>query len=164
MRQAGRIVEAIAAYEQLLELRPDLPDSWYNLGWLRRQARRFPEALAAYSEALQRGVNQPEEVHLNRAVILTDHLGRSGEAQAELEAALERNPRYVPALLNLGNLHEDHGRRAEAKSAYERALAIEPGNRLALARLTGVTETSSADAAIVGRLQSALGEPGLDVA
>src|SRR5688500_5747764 len=116
LRRAGRVVEAIAAYEELLALRPDLPDSWYNLGWLQRQARRFPEALASYRQALDRGVGQPEEVHLNRGVILADHLGRSDDAQAELERALAINPRYVPALLNLGNLHEDRGRRGEARA------------------------------------------------
>lgn len=162
LRQAGRIVEAIAAYEQLLALRPDLPDSWYNLGWLRRQARRFPDALEAYREALDRGVGGPEEVHLNRAVILADHLGRPDEAQAELEGALALNPRYVPALLNLGNLAEDRGRRGEARAAYERALEIEPGHGLALARLAGVTEVAAADDPIVARLRAALAGPGLD--
>ena len=41
LRRAGRVEEAIAAYERLLKIAPDLPDSWYNLGWLQRQARRF---------------------------------------------------------------------------------------------------------------------------
>ena len=161
LRQAGRVAEAIAAYEQLLALRPDLPESWYTLGWLQRQARRFPEALASYAQALRRGVSQPEEVHLNRGVILADHLGRAAEAQAELEAALAINPRYVPALLNLGNLHEDRGRRGEARAAYERALAIEPGNMLALARLAGVAEISGRDDPIIARLREAIARPGL---
>ena len=158
LRRAGRVAEAITAYEQLLALRPDLPESWYNLGWLQRQARRFPEALDAYRQALDRGVNEPEEVHLNRGVILADHLGRSDDAQAELEQALAINPGYVPALLNLGNLHEDRGRRAEARAAYQRALAIEPENRLALARLAGIAEIAGPDDPIIARLQEALAQ------
>ena len=161
LRRAGRVVEAIAAYEQLLALRPDLPDSWYNLGWLQRQARRFPEALAAYRQALDRGVSEPEEVHLNRGVILADHLGRSDDAKAELEQALAINPRYLPALLNIGNLHEDRGRRAEARAAYQRALAIDPENRLALARLAGIAEIAGPDDPIIARLQEALAQSGL---
>ena len=70
LRRAGRTEEAIAAYTQLLALQPDLAESWYNLGWLQRQARRFEEALASYQQALDRSVSTPEEVHLNRAVIL----------------------------------------------------------------------------------------------
>ena len=161
LRQAGRLIEAIAAYEQLLSVRPDLPESWYNLGWLQRQARRFPDALASYRQALERGVSRPEQVHLNRAVILGDHLGRSGEAEVELEAALQLNPNYVPALLNLGNLMEDRGRRAAARDAYERALTIEPGNMLALARIGNVAEVDGPDDPVILRLRQALSQPGL---
>jgi tetratricopeptide (TPR) repeat protein len=160
LREAGRVVEAIDAYQRLLALEPNLPDSWYNLGWLQRQARRFEDALASYAEALKRGVAGPEEVHLNRAVIFADHLARPVEAEVELKAALARNPTYVPALLNLGNLHEDRGERAAARSAYERALAAEPGNGLALARLAGVAEVCAADDPLVGRLREALGDAG----
>ena len=162
LQRAGRVPEAIEAYEQLLALRPDLAESWYNLGWLRRQARLFEESLAAYDQALARGVSCPEEVHLNRGVILADHLGRPADAQAELEAALRLNPAYVPALLNFGNLHEDRGRRAEARAAYERALATEPDNRLALARLAGVAEIAGPDDSIVARLREALAHSGLE--
>jgi tetratricopeptide (TPR) repeat protein len=109
LRRAGRVDEAISAYRALLERKPDLPDSWYNLGWLQRQARQYEPALNSYSEALKRGVRDPEEVHLNRAVILSDHLARHDDAEAELKAALELRRDYLPALLNLGNLQEDRG-------------------------------------------------------
>lgn len=147
LRRAGRVDEAIAAYEQLLEREPDLPDSWYNLGWLRKQARQYGQALEAYQEALGRSVDGPEEVHLNRAVILSDHLARPDDAEAELRRALELNPDYLPALLNLGNLHEDRGARAEAESAYRRALQATPGDALALSRLAGVIDARSEAAA-----------------
>ena len=127
-RDAGRVAEAIAAYEEALALRPDLPNSWYNLARLQRRAGRFEAALASYAQALRRGVAEPEEVHLNRGVIYADDLARSEAAEAELNAALALNPRYLPALLNLGNLHEDRGDREGARSAYERALAIEPAH------------------------------------
>lgn len=143
LRRAGRIEEAIAAYRDLLEREPDLADSWYNLGWLQRKARQFEAALGSYDEALKRGVRDPEEVRLNRAVILADDLARPEEAEAELREALSLNPAYLPALLNLGNLHEDLGRRGEAQQAYRRALEIAPGDSLALSRLAGVTDAGS---------------------
>jgi tetratricopeptide (TPR) repeat protein len=37
-RQAGRVGEAIAAYEQALAQRPEAPNSWYNLARLQREA------------------------------------------------------------------------------------------------------------------------------
>jgi len=157
LRRAGRVDEAIAAYAELLEREPDLPESWYNLGYLQRQARQYEEALTSYSRALDRGVSEPEEVHLNRAVILSDHLARPDEAEAELEAALKLKPDYLPALLNLGNLHEDRGNRAAAQAAYARALEIAPRDALALSRLAGVVDAGS-DAAtdLIERLRDEL--------
>ena len=149
LRQSGRTEEAIAAYEQLLARDPGLSESWFNLGWLQRQARRYESSLASYQQAIDRGVSGPEEAHLNRAVILSDHLARPGDAEAELRAALALNPRYVPALLNLGNLHEDRGERAEAEAAYRQALDIDPASALAMSRLAGVLDPRSDDA---GRL------------
>ncbi|MBA3834795.1 MAG: sulfotransferase [Sphingomonas sp.] len=143
LRLAGRTDEAIDAYKQLLEREPDLPDSWYNLGWLLRQARRYDASLAAYRQALDRGVSEPEEVHLNQAVILSDHLARPEEAEVELRAAIALNPRYLPALLNLGNLHEDRGNRNDAEAAYRSALDVAPGHRPALSRLAGVVDAQS---------------------
>ena len=156
LRRAGRIDEAIAAYERLLAVNTDLPDSWYNLGWLQRQARQFEGALASYQQALDRNVAGAEEVYLNRAVIYSDHLHRPQDAVRQLEAALEKKPDYVPALLNLGNLCEDIGDREAAREVYGRALAVESGNRLALARLAGVSDEAQLDEALAERLREAI--------
>ena len=92
MRAQGRPVEAAAAYRRLLALRPELADSWYNLALMERASGRFEAALGAYDQALARGVSGPEEVRLNKAVILSDDLARQDLAQVELEAALALAP------------------------------------------------------------------------
>jgi tetratricopeptide (TPR) repeat protein len=164
LRAAGRVDEAIAAYTRVLAANPELPNSWYNLGLLQRQARAFQEALRSYQRALELGIAEPEEVHLNRAVIYADFLQQPELAEHELRQALERNPDYVPALLNLGNLHEDLGQRDEARAAYERALAIEPDNTIALARLAGVSLSPELDEALLQRLRAAAERPGMSSA
>ncbi|HRD29342.1 MAG TPA: tetratricopeptide repeat protein, partial [Caulobacter sp.] len=164
LRRAGRTLEALAAYEQLLADHPDLPDSWYNLALLQRQAGRPQAALASYRQALNRGISEPEEVHLNRAVILSDDLRDEVGAMAELKTALVLNPAYVPALLNLGNLHEDHGRRAEAVTAYNAILARHPDDPVALARIGGLRAPTGPDDPLIGRLRVALARPGASVA
>jgi tetratricopeptide (TPR) repeat protein len=164
LRRDGRLDEAIAAYKRLLAIKPDLADSWYNLAWLQRQARAFHDSLASYQRALDLNVGAPEEVHLNRAVIYADHLRDPEEAERELGAALEKNPAYVPALLNLGNVREDLGDRAGARAAYERALHAEPDNRLALARLAGLSHGTDLDASLAARLRSALEQSGTTAA
>jgi tetratricopeptide (TPR) repeat protein len=164
LRKDGRLDEAIAAYERLLRIKPDLPDSWYNLAWLQRRARAFENSLASYRRALDLGVRQPEEVHLNRAVIYTDHLHEPEKAEREINAALQKNPSYVPALLNLGNIREDLGDRSGARTAYERALDVDPDNMLALARLAGLSHSAELDATLAARLRSALEQPGATAA
>jgi tetratricopeptide (TPR) repeat protein len=156
LRTLGQVDEAIAAYGRLLKVKPDLADSWYNLGWLQRKARKFEDALHSYGRALELAVREPEEVHLNRAVIYSDHLQRPNDAERELTAALALNPNYTPALLNLGNLREDLGDRNEAREAYRRVLATEPTNALALARLAGLSHSAELDESLATRLRIAI--------
>ncbi|MES2444970.1 MAG: sulfotransferase [Pseudomonadota bacterium] len=162
--RAGDVAAAIPAYQALLAVRPDLPNSWFNLAMLQRRARRYDAALEAYAQALALGIAEPEEAHLRRAVIFSDHLGDSERAEAELETALALNPDYVAALLNLGNLHEDRGDWAAARAACERVLALQPNNALALARLSGLAEIGGADDPLLARMQARMASPAASAA
>lgn len=161
LRAAGRADEAAQAYRQLLAIRPDLPDSWFNLALMERQSGRFEAALAAYGEALRRGVSGPEEAWLNRGVIHADDLGRPDLALKDLEAALAIAPDWLPALLNLGNLHEDMGRREAAAATYARALAVVPGHPVALSRAAGLARLTGPGDPVIAGLRRALEGPAL---
>ena len=162
MREAARlqrqnhVAEAIAAYQSIVARWPKLPDAWYNLAVLQRQTFRFDEALASYQRALAFGITRPEEVHLNRSVILSDVLRDYPAAAVELERALALNPAFTPALLNLANLYEDFGKRPEASSLYARILAVEPHAFEALARFANVQSLESGNDALISRLKGAL--------
>jgi tetratricopeptide (TPR) repeat protein len=158
LERAGRLADAEAAYEVLLARWPDLPDSWYNLGVLQRKAQRFDAALASYQQALDRGVTRPEEVHLNRGVIYSDHLRREDMAERELHAALTLNPTFVPALFNLANLKEDLGKRDEALAIYERLLALDPRNYEALARYANLKAVAGLEDPLLGRIRLAIAD------
>ena len=156
-QRAGRWPDAIAAYEAALQQAPDRPNSWFNLGYVCRRAGRFEAALAAYQQALSHGVQQAEEVHLNRGVIYADDLRRPEAAERELQAALALNPVYQPALLNLANLQEDQGHREAALAVYERLLQAHPDSPDGLARyavLRGATDPADP---IIERLRAAIG-------
>ncbi len=157
LRELGRVPEAIAAYRALLAAYPDLPDSWYNLGYLCRQAGLASDAMAAYDEALKRGIQGAEEVYLNRAALYSDAMARPADAKADLEKAIALNPAYLPAYLNLGNLQEDLGDREGAKAAYLRAIELKPNNAIALSRLAGLGRATSPDDPMILRIKAALG-------
>ncbi len=177
--QRRELREAATAYRHLLALAPDEPDDWYNLGYVLRALGDYEPALQAYAQALARGVQDPEEVHLNRSVILTDLLRRDDEAERELRAALACRPGYAPALLNLGNLYEEHGRRDEAAACYRALVSPPVGHSLlqrcdardpqldrrceALARLVQLEPPRSVDAPMLDALRRPL-PPGAEVA
>jgi tetratricopeptide (TPR) repeat protein len=158
LEKAGRLAEAEAAYQRVLARWPDLPDTWYNLALLQRRAGRFDAALASYQQALDRGVADPEEVHLNRGVIYSDCLRQDEAAERELQAALALNPTYVPALLNLANLREDFGRHAQASTLYEKILGLDPRCHTALARYAGLQKIAGPDDPLVARLRAAIAD------
>jgi tetratricopeptide (TPR) repeat protein len=156
LQRQNKAVEAMAAYGAILARWPKVADAWYNLAVLQRKSFRFDEALYSYQRALAAGVSRPEEVHLNRSVIFSDMLRDHVAAAAELQQALTLNPAYIPALLNLANLYEDLGKRAEASSLYARILSIEPQAFEALARFANLQPAAAVDAALLQRLREAL--------
>jgi Tfp pilus assembly protein PilF len=158
-RRAGLLTEAIGAYQKLLARRPDSPNSWYNLARLQRQAREYEAALGSYQRALDVGAESPEEIHLNRGVILSDDLHRHAQAEREFETALRLNPTYTAALFNLATLREDLGRREDAERTYERILALEPNNLQALARYAQTQPAAETSDALLQTLRSRLNDP-----
>lgn len=155
--------KALAGYAQLLQRTPDLPDAWYDFARLLKASGQYEAALGAYDEALRRGAGEPEEIRLNRSVILADHLRREEAAEAELRKALSIRPGYVPALLNLGNLLEDRGDREGAVAAYRQILPPADGSIAAhqdfrydaLARLAHLDAPASAEDALLQRIEAA---------
>lgn len=164
LHRQGRRAEAIVLFRQLLEGRPGLAEGWYELGYLLKAEHRHEEALEAFAEALARGVSRPEEVHINRGVIFSDQLRRDDDAERELRAALALAPDYLPALLNLGNLSEERGRRDEAIACYRRMLdesrdPRHPELRFeALARLANLAPPARTDDPMLAQLDRAATE------
>lgn len=151
-----RYADAAALLRQAIALRPDHADSWFNLGYVLRQTRAYPDALEAYAEALRRDVSASEAVHVNRAAILSEYMERSAEAEAELRAALAKNPKFLPAWLNLGGLMEDAGQADAAADAYRQALRVAPGNGRARARLAAIRVHKGETDAAIGDLEQRL--------
>lgn len=156
LERAGRYADAEAAYREALSRWPELADTWYNLARLQRRIGRFDAALMSYQRALEAGIERPEEVHLNRAVIYSDFLRHDEAAERELRTALAINPHYVPAMLNLANLKEDLGERAAAIALYDRILSVQPAYHEALARRARLHVPAGRDDAMIMKLRSAI--------
>ena len=131
---AGRLEEALPAYQAALARTPDHPEIRCNLGNVLLGLGRAEEALAMYQNVLNRGFDHPL-VHYNIGTAFRA-LGQPEQALRAFEAALVRAPSFAPAHNNRGNALRDLGRHAEAATAYLDALALRPsdtGTRVNLA-------------------------------
>lgn len=156
----GRIEDAVEVYRRLTAARPDLGLAHFNLACYLRRLGRLEESLASHKTALGLGIERPEEVWTNIAVILAE-LHRHDESRQALGQALALNADWIPALYNLALWHEEHGERAAATELFERILAIDPHYDDALVRLAQLGAVSSPNDPLVARLKRALERPGL---
>jgi tetratricopeptide (TPR) repeat protein len=124
LKQAGKIEEAIAHYQQALRIEPDYAEAHYNLGNALKRLGRIPEAIAHYEQALRIKPDYAEaHNNLGNALKLA---GKIEEAIAHYEQALRIEPDFAEAHCNLGNALEQTGRVREGIGHYEQALRLKP--------------------------------------
>jgi len=121
---AGKLEEAIAAFDQAVAIKPDDHDTLYNKGIALGKLERYVEAIAAYDQAL---AIKPDyhNAFYNKGNALC-YLGRYEEAIAAFDQALAIKPDDQDALNNKGNALGNLGRYEEAIAAFDQALAIKP--------------------------------------
>jgi tetratricopeptide (TPR) repeat protein len=103
-------------------------DFWANhqLGWDLDHAGMFAEAIRYYTVALALRPDNPG-VLLNRSVALR-LTGELEAAIADVQRAIELNPKYAPAFNSLGNILCDQKKMDEAIAAYRKAIEINGKN------------------------------------
>jgi Flp pilus assembly protein TadD len=126
-QEAGDRERARAVYEEVVRLHPDRPeiaDALNNLGNLDREAGGLETALARYDRAL--GVQPRHVAARNGRALALQALGRVGEAERELAAALAIAPDAATTHSNLGNLYFRRDEVARARDAYRAAVRLDP--------------------------------------
>jgi len=82
-KAAKRYPVAAASFRRAVEVRPNFPEAWNELGFALRQTGSYEEALRAYDQALKLRPNFPEALeYLGEAYV---KLGRLDEARLILE-------------------------------------------------------------------------------
>lgn len=108
--------------EEALLRHPRFAEGWLALGASRSRAGRRAEAQAAYEKALELA---PGNAVMSFA--FADFLAKTGRperATALYRAALERDPAYLEAWVNLAALYRDRKDYEEAKRCYREAVAL----------------------------------------
>lgn len=128
----GEFPRAEAAYRQSLDLDPDNVTTLLNLGSNLIQQNKTKEAIDILGEVVQR---QDSALHRKR---YGDALARAGQTDAainEYQLALKLDPKYYPAMNEIGSariaqykadLELDDSKRDEALAMWKQSLAINP--------------------------------------
>lgn len=156
----GRPERAAAVLDDLLELMPDDPVIYTQLGYYRRAARNPDEALAAFTRATELDATRVD-AWLERGTLLDAR----GEPERAIEAyrhAILRAPTEVDVWRNLGNSLAALARYDQAHEAYRTALGLAPDDDT-LAFLIASThqakgELELANARLPATLREELGE------
>jgi lipopolysaccharide biosynthesis regulator YciM len=146
-RSGGFVDRAIEAFKEVLRLDPDNRYALSNLEKLYEDQHQWEQAYAARQKlaALATGGDGGSESPRHNEVLafLENEFGQAAlrggdhaEAARRFEAAIERDPRNVPAHLFLGDVRLAEGRTADAVAVWERLLEASPERAyLAFSRL-----------------------------
>jgi len=123
----GKREEAEKQYLRTLEIDPSYHESRLNLAVLYNQLDRFEDSLA-HSSKLADDATFPGPWRALANMGFSEYrLGRVEEARHTLQLAIDYRDDYWPALLYLGILEAEEGRRLEGLSLLQRVLEQEPG-------------------------------------
>jgi len=128
---------------------PRSVDAWNQLRAGYVTLRQYEDALTAAKKAAEL---KPDDATM-RARIGDVHAYRDDPAAAlaAYEEAASRDPADADSRIRIGLLHAQLGRSVEAKSALDGALAIVPGDPLALCVRTGIAQMTTAPGDTYGR-------------
>ncbi|WP_200280434.1 tetratricopeptide repeat protein [Rhabdochromatium marinum] len=124
-QQKGDLAAAVAAYDQVLELKPDFAEVHNNRGNALSGLGRLGDALASFDVALRFAPTDPI-THFNRGNMLRA-LARPVQALEAYAAALNLNAEFAEAHLNLGLTLKELGRLEDALTSLDAALRLKPG-------------------------------------
>jgi len=133
--EQGRAMDAAVCFARLAALEPARVDRQRNAGAAWLAARRPQQALSFWARARELAPEEaPIRFGLGSTLLELDRI----ESEAELERAIELDPRHAAALVNLALVRNRLGRMANARALLERALALDPENVEAAGNLAGI--------------------------
>jgi len=158
--QNGRLPQAQALYQQILQADPNHPDALHLLGLIEHQQGNSATAIALIKQAITTRPADPA-FHFNLGVLYLD-LVQPNEAIACFRQTLLRQPESVDALFALGNALKDQGRFGEAVEIYRRGLVHKPNDAMAHGNLGFVLHSlNKPDEAIASYRQALLIDPAM---
>jgi tetratricopeptide (TPR) repeat protein len=135
-RDLGMVTEAVETYRDAIDREDADAASWLKLGNALALLEDYEQAERAYRAALRR-VDDLAAAHNGLGASLM-HLGRTLEAQGELERAAAIDPSDPNPLMNLALMADANGDADARRAAWERVLRVWPESPIAARRLARI--------------------------
>lgn len=127
--ESGDFRKAEVLYRRLLEINPENPDIYENLGKILTDKKRYKEAIQAYARAVELDEKDDKKlIALGRLYQLLMRYSFAGEC---FKRAAELKPREVEYLFLLADACKSDEDYDNALFSYEKILTIEPYNERA---------------------------------
>lgn len=120
----GNLEDALADFDEVLELKPDYANAWFNRGEIRLQVGQFAKAVEDYHKALALNPNDPGALQ-GRAQAYAK-LGMHSQALADLNAVLKVKPGHAAALTDRGEVYAALGQWQQAAEDFQLATKADP--------------------------------------
>jgi type IV pilus assembly protein PilF len=123
----GESARAEAEYQEALRLSPDNYYARNAYGAFLCKQRRFAESEREFQAAIGNPLNESPWIAMLNAATCAQDQGDRAAAERQYREALQRNPRFAPALLRMARLSVDNGDYPAARQFLERyAAAAQP--------------------------------------
>jgi tetratricopeptide (TPR) repeat protein len=124
--QDGKQEDAIALWDEVLAIRDDIHQVWYNKGVAQYELNQREDAISSWDRSLTLNPENSELLHL-KAIILFD-LERYEEALECINLALNISPNDEWLWYNKGFIQRKLNRFEEAVVSFDKSLEIAPNN------------------------------------
>ncbi len=122
-RLEGRLDDAIGEFEKALAIRPHAK-IYANLGAVYRKQGKITEALDTYGKGIALNPHS-REIYMGRALVWIDQKDYV-RAEQDLLRAMQEDPTYLEAHINLGATYAYAGNMPKAIEQYRIAIALNP--------------------------------------
>jgi type IV pilus assembly protein PilF len=147
LREDGK---AAASFQQAIKLAPNDPEILNNYGWFVCQRQNAAQSMQYFVTAIRTPLYTTPERAMYNAGVCARKSGDIKVAELQLRAAIQRQPLYGPALIELADILLGVGKLKEAENMIARHMAV--------------VQQPSADALLVGvRIARANGDRSSEV-
>ena len=155
LTRAGRYTEAIPHFGESIRINPRNAKAYFNLGHVRFVQEQWDEAAALFEQSIALSPNYQAQFNL---AVTHSRRGAHNDAKQAYLTLLERHPRHMHSLLNLGRLYRKTDNPDQAIACYRLVLETDPDNQdartgLAISMLAKADDPMPAIAMLVRLLE-----------